>query len=67
MLQYTEHPCFVCKKVIQYRMEVEVTSSGTNKIFWQPIDSTPFQPEITRCPRCRAQVSRLFGYSFKAS
>lgn len=67
MLQYAEHSCFVCKKIISYRMEVEVTSSGINKIFWQPVDSTPNQQEISRCPRCRAQVSRYFGYSFKAS
>ncbi|MBD2356183.1 hypothetical protein H6G41_16380 [Tolypothrix sp. FACHB-123] len=67
MLQYTEKPCFVCKKMIRYRMEVEMTASGTSKIYWQPIAGTPDQPDINKCPICRCQVSRIFGYSLKAS
>ncbi|BAY60412.1 hypothetical protein NIES22_04710 [Calothrix brevissima NIES-22] len=66
MLQYQEKPCFVCKKMIRYRMEVEITANGTRKIYWQPIDVTPDQPDINKCPICRRQVSRIFGYSIKA-
>jgi hypothetical protein len=67
MLQYTEKPCFVCKKMIRYRMEVEMTATGTSKIYWQPIGATPDQPDINKCPICRKQVSRFFGYALTAS
>ncbi|MBD2339168.1 hypothetical protein H6G64_19545 [Calothrix sp. FACHB-156] len=66
MLQYSEKPCLVCKKMIRYRMEVEITANGTSKIYWQPIGATPDQPDISNCPICRRQVSRMFGYSLKA-
>jgi hypothetical protein len=53
--------------MIRYRMEVEITRSGTSKIYWQPIGATSDQPDINKCPICRRQVSKFFGYSFKAS
>lgn len=52
--------------MIRYRMEVEINASGTSQIYWQPIDVTPDQPDINKCPICRRQVSRIFGYSVKA-
>ncbi|MDZ8055857.1 MAG: hypothetical protein RMX68_009325 [Aulosira sp. ZfuVER01] len=52
--------------MIRYRMEVEITASGTSKIYWQPIGGTPDQPDINKCSICRRQVSRFFGYSLKA-